>query len=108
MSVTGGTAHDVVVCDRLPAHLTYVSLGSATLQNGEACWDIGDLSGSRTLAFTARVDANTGAGRLVNHATATSSNAGHAKAHASIRVPASHAVKGAVRGEVVKSAGVTG
>ncbi len=24
----GGTAHDVVVCDKLPAHMTYVSLGT--------------------------------------------------------------------------------
>jgi uncharacterized repeat protein (TIGR01451 family) len=108
VTVTGGVGHDVVVCDRLPDHMTYVSVGSATLQGGEACWDVGDLSGSRTLAFTARVDKGTGPGTLVNRATATSSNAGHARAHASIAVPVKHGVKGAVRGQAVKSAGVTG
>jgi uncharacterized repeat protein (TIGR01451 family) len=108
VSVTGGTAHAVVVCDRLPAHMTYTSLENATLQNGEACWTVGDLTGSLTLSFIARVDKDTPAGTLVNRAKATSSNAGHALAHASIRVPATHAVKGAVRGQVVASAGVTG
>ena len=108
VTVTGGVGQNVVVCDRLPDHMTYVSVGSATLRGGEACWDVGDLSGSRTLAFTARVDKGTGPGTLVNRATATSSNAGHAKAHAGVAVPARHAVQGAVRGQVVKSAGVTG
>ena len=73
VKATGGTAHDVVVCDRLPAHMTYVSLGSATLANGEACWTVGDLRDSRTLTFTARVDLGTPAGKLVNVAVATSS-----------------------------------
>ena len=38
VKATGGTAHDVVVCDKLPDHMTYVSLGTATLQDGKACW----------------------------------------------------------------------
>jgi uncharacterized repeat protein (TIGR01451 family) len=104
VNVTGGTAHAVVVCDRLPAHMTYVSLGTATLQDGKACWDVGDLRGSLTLSFTARVDKDVSAGPLVNNAVATSSNAGHALAHARIKVPARHAVKG----EVVRSSGVAG
>ena len=43
-----------------------------------------------------------------NNAVATSSNAGRALAHAGIRVPKSHAVKGVVKAEVTRSAGVTG
>jgi uncharacterized repeat protein (TIGR01451 family) len=108
VKATGGTAHDVVVCDKLPAHMTYVSLGSATLQGGEACWTVGDLTGSRSLSFRARVDRDASAGTLVNNATATSSNAGRAVAHASIKVPERHAVKGAVKGQAERSAGVTG
>ena len=54
----GGTARDVVVCDKLPDHMTYVSLGTATLQDGKACWYVGDLSGSLTLSLTAQVDAD--------------------------------------------------
>lgn len=107
VKATGGTAHDVVVCDRLPAHMTYVSLGSATLANGEACWTVGDLRGSRTLTFAARVDLGAPAGKLVNVAVATSSDAGRAVAHARIRVPRRHGVKGAVKSQGVRS-GVTG
>ena len=101
---TGGTAHDVVVCDKLPAHMTYVSLGTATLQDGKACWTVGDLSGSLTLSLTARVDTDAPVGALTNNATATSSNAGRAKAHATINVPARHGVKGKLK----RTAGVTG
>ena len=78
---TGGTAHGVVVCDKLPDHMTYVALGNATMENGKACWTIGDLTGSMTLSLSAKVDADAPAGTLTNNATATSSNAGKAKAH---------------------------
>ena len=46
MTAKGGTAHDVVVCDKLPAHMTFASLGTATIENGKACWTVGDLTGS--------------------------------------------------------------
>jgi uncharacterized repeat protein (TIGR01451 family) len=101
---TGGTAHGVVVCDKLPDHMTYVSLGNATMENGKACWTLGDLTGSLTLSLTAKVDTDAPAGSLTNNATATSSNAGKAKAHASIKVPARHGVKGKLK----RTAGVTG
>jgi uncharacterized repeat protein (TIGR01451 family) len=101
---TGGTANDVVVCDKLPAHMTYVALGNATLQDGKACWTLGDLTGSITLSLTARVDTDSPVGALTNNATATSSNAGRAKAHATINVPARHGVKGKLK----RTAGVTG
>jgi uncharacterized repeat protein (TIGR01451 family) len=103
---TGGTAHGVVVCDKLPAHMTYVALGNATMQDGKACWTIGDLTGSLTLSLTAKVDTDASAGSLTNNATATSNNAGRPKAHATINVPARHGVKGKLKRTGV--AGVTG
>jgi hypothetical protein len=103
---TGGTAHDVVVCDKLPLHMTYVWLGKATLDDGKACWAVGDLKeGSLTLSLTARVDFGTGAGSLSNNATVTSSDAGRDKAHATIKVPAA---KHGVKGKLKRTAGVTG
>jgi uncharacterized repeat protein (TIGR01451 family) len=103
---TGGTAHGVVVCDKLPAHMTYVSLGNATMQDGKACWTVGDLTGSLTLSLTAKVDTDAPAGSLTNNATATSNNAGRAKANATVNVPARHGVKGKLKRNGV--AGVTG
>jgi uncharacterized repeat protein (TIGR01451 family) len=100
----GGTAHGVVVCDNLPANMTYAKLGTATMQNGQACWTLGDLTGSITLTLRARVDSSAPAGSLTNNSTATSSNAGRAKAHATINVPAKHGVKGKLK----RTAGVTG
>jgi uncharacterized repeat protein (TIGR01451 family) len=103
VKATGGTAHGVVVCDKLPDHMTYVSLGTATMENGKACWAVGDLTGSLRLNLTARVDAD-GSGRLTNNATATSSNAGRDTAAATVNVPAKHGVKGKLK----RTAGVTG
>jgi uncharacterized repeat protein (TIGR01451 family) len=104
VTAKGGTAHGVVVCDKLPANMTYVSLGTATMTDGKACWTIGDLTGSLKLSLKARVDAGTGTGSLTNNSTATSTNAGSAKAHATITVPAKHGVKGKFK----RTAGVTG
>ena len=84
--------------------MTYASLGTATMENGKACWTVGDLTGSLTLSLSAKVDADAPAGSLTNNATATSSNAGRAKAHATIKVPAKHGVKGKFK----RTAGVTG
>jgi hypothetical protein len=103
VTAKGGTAHDVVVCDKLPVNMTYASLGSATLVNGKACWDVGDLTGSKTLSMSAKVDSDAPAASLTNNAVATSSDAGNAKAHATINVPARHGVKAKL-----KRAGVTG
>jgi uncharacterized repeat protein (TIGR01451 family) len=104
VKATGGTAHDVVVCDKLPDHMTYASLGTATLNDGKACWTVGDLTGSLTLSLTAKVDADAKAGSLTNNATAVSSNAGRDTAAATVRVTAKHGVKG----KLSRSAGVTG
>lgn len=107
VKATGGTAHDVVVCDKLPEHMTYAFLGTATLQDGKACWDVGDLSGSLTLSLTAKVDTDAPAGVLINRATATSSDAGRANASANVKVPAKHGVKGKLN-KLKGVAGVTG
>ncbi len=105
VKATGGTAHDVVVCDKLPNHMTYVSLGTATLQDGKACWTVGDLTGSLTLSLRARVDVDAPGGSLVNNATATSRDAGRAKAAAKVTVPEA---KSGVKGKLKRAAGVTG
>ena len=84
--------------------MTYASLGTATMENGKACWTVGDLTGSLTLSISARVDADAPAGSLTNIAKATSRDAGHATAHATIKVPAKHGVKGKFK----RTAGVTG
>ena len=105
----GGTAHGVVVCDKLPANMTYVALGTATMENGKACWRVGDLTGSLTLSLTVKVDANAPAGTLTNNATATSTNAGRAKSSANVNVPARHGVKGKLKRSPARGvAGVTG
>jgi hypothetical protein len=104
VTAKGGTAHGVVVCDKLPEHMTYATLGTATMQDGKACWTVGDLTGSLTLSISAKVDADAPAGLLTNNATATSRDAGRAKAHATINVPAKHGVKGKFK----RTAGVTG
>jgi uncharacterized repeat protein (TIGR01451 family) len=106
---TGGTAHGVVVCDKLPANMTYVALGTATMENGKACWRIGDLDGSLRLSLKVKVDANAPAGTLTNNATATSTNAGRAKSSANVNVPARHGVKGKLKRSPARGvAGVTG
>jgi uncharacterized repeat protein (TIGR01451 family) len=105
VKVTGGTAHDVVVCDKLPAQMSYVALGSASLVDGKACWFIAELKGSRTLSLKAKVDLGTGAGPLTNNATAASSDAGNARAVATVKVPAKSGVKGKLKRA---AAGVTG
>jgi Flp pilus assembly protein CpaB len=74
------------------------------MQNGQACWTVGDLTGSLTLSLRAKVDSGAPAGSLTNNSTATSSNAGRATAHATINVPAKHGVKGKLK----RTAGVTG
>ena len=102
----GGTAHDVVVCDQLPDNMTYVSLGTATLTDGKACWIVGDLTGSLTLSLTAKVDADAAPGKLLNVATVTSDVGDH-KAKASVRVPERKGVKG-VKATRRTAAGVTG
>jgi uncharacterized repeat protein (TIGR01451 family) len=105
----GGTAHSVVVCDKLPANMTYVALGTATMENGKACWRIGDLDGSLRLSLKVKVDANAPAGTLTNNATATSTNAGRAKSSANVNVPARHGVKGKLKRSPARGvAGVTG
>src|SRR5262249_15917637 len=104
VKATGGTAHDVVVCDKLPDHMTFASLGSATLQDGKACWFVGDLDGSLTLSLKARVHTDAPTGALTNNATVTTSNAGRDTAAATVKVPAKHGVKGKLK----RTAGVTG
>ena len=84
--------------------MTYVSLGTATLRERQGLLGDRRPPGSLTLSLRREVDSDAPAGSLTNNATATSNNAGNAKANATIKVPAKHGVKGKLK----RTAGVTG
>jgi uncharacterized repeat protein (TIGR01451 family) len=94
-------AKHVLICDRLPDELTFVSAKGASYKNGKACWSKQSVRKGATLTFrvVARADATVGNKKLVNVATATASNAKPATAKAPVR---------AVRKAGTRPAGVTG
>jgi uncharacterized repeat protein (TIGR01451 family) len=93
------TAHDVRVCDDLPAGLTYVSHAGARLRNGEACWTVSSLAPHTSRRFTVTARVLTGQPRrLVNVARLTGTNVKAARDSAGVQ-----RVLGARRG-----GGVTG
>ena len=94
-------ARDVLICDRLPNQMSFVTAKGATFKNGKACWSRKSVAKGATLTFrvTARVEATVGNEKLVNVATATASNAKPATAEAPVR---------ARRKAATKPGGVTG
>jgi uncharacterized repeat protein (TIGR01451 family) len=78
----------VVVCDMLPAHMTFSSAPGATFVGGKACWTFSRVAsgGQRKMPVVAKVDADAPAGSERNVARATSPNAGTAQAAAVVRV----------------------
>jgi uncharacterized repeat protein (TIGR01451 family) len=94
-------ARNVLICDRLPNQMSFVSAKGATFKSGKACWARKSVAKGATLTFrvTARVEATVGNEKLVNVATATASNAKPATATAPVR---------ARRQEATKPGGVTG
>ena len=104
VTAKGGTAHDVVVCDKLP-----VEHDVRLARDGHDGQRPGLLDGRRPHRFPHALPEREGrrgrpAGSLTNNSTATSRDAGRAKAHATINVPAKHGVKGKLK----RTAGVTG
>ena len=95
------SAKNVVICDDLPNHLTFVSAAGAVHRNGKVCWTRTSVARGTTLVFrvVARVDATVGNVKLVNVATATASNAKPATATAPVR---------ALRNAHTRAGGVTG
>ena len=94
-------AKHVLICDRLPDQMTFVTAKGATYKNGKACWSAQSVAKGATLTFRvmARVDATVGNVKLVNVATATASNAKPATATAPVHTR---------RKAATKPAGVTG
>jgi uncharacterized repeat protein (TIGR01451 family) len=92
------TAHNVRVCDTLPAGVTVTSAGSGKLSGGVVCWTVGILARGRRkqLALIVKVDV-TQRSRITNTAVATASDAPSARAASStdITLPRSrHGVAG--------------
>jgi uncharacterized repeat protein (TIGR01451 family) len=84
-------ASDTVVCDRLPAAMSFVSVAGAKFVKGDACWTIPVLAAGKSRSFTvvARVDAGVGGRTLRNVATAEAANAPALSATAPVRVKSS-------------------
>ncbi|MDX6600439.1 MAG: hypothetical protein QOE87_4326 [Gaiellales bacterium] len=81
------TAHDVRVCDTLPAGVTVTSTGGGKLSNGVVCWTVGTLAKTKRkqFALTVKVDLTTHA-RIKNTAVVTASDAPSARAASSTDV----------------------
>ena len=81
------TAHDVRVCDTLPAGVTVTSTGGGKLSAGVVCWTVGTLAKSRRKQFTLVVKVDlTQRTRIQNTAVATASDAPRARAATSTYV----------------------
>jgi uncharacterized repeat protein (TIGR01451 family) len=81
-------AVNVVVCDTLPAHMTFSSAPGASFVGGKACWTFSRVvsGGRRTMRVIAKVDVDAPAGDERNAARAASPNAGTAKAAAIVHI----------------------
>jgi uncharacterized repeat protein (TIGR01451 family) len=81
------TAHDVRVCDTLPAGVTVTSTGGGKLSGGVVCWTVGTLAKNRRKQFdlTLTVDV-TQRTRIKNTAVATASDAPSARAASSTSI----------------------
>jgi uncharacterized repeat protein (TIGR01451 family) len=85
---TGGVARSVRVCDRLPSGVRFVSPAPSSRRDGRRrCWTIERLGARKSRTLRLSVRAALGAsGRLLNRATATSSDARPARARTRLRV----------------------
>ncbi len=81
-------AVNVVVCDTLPAHMTFSSAPGASFVAGKACWTFARVGsgGRRTMRVIAKVDADAPTGDERNVARAASRNAGTAQAAAVVHI----------------------
>jgi len=81
-------ALDTVVCDRLPATMSFVSVAGAKFVKGDACWTIPSLAPGKSRSFTvvARIDSGIGDRTLRNVATAEAANAPARSAAAPVKV----------------------
>jgi uncharacterized repeat protein (TIGR01451 family)/fimbrial isopeptide formation D2 family protein len=88
---TGRAAADVVVCDRLPGTMSFVSVAGAKFEQGNACWTIKMLAPgeSRSFRVVVRIDGGLGSRTVRNVATVEAENAPNRRAVAPVRVKAS-------------------
>jgi uncharacterized repeat protein (TIGR01451 family) len=89
-NVSKTTAHKVTVCDAIPANTLYVSASrSVNFHGATACFALGNLNkhAKASIVIVLQV-ANTATGILVNHASASASNAATVTAKAQVKVPA--------------------
>ena len=94
-------AKNVMICDRLPAGMTFSSAPGASFKSGKACWTKSSVAVGGDLKFSvvAKVDADAGAQTFTNVATATASNAKSVQASAKVRsLPQRKARPGGVTG----------
>ena len=95
-------AVNVRTCDQLPDGMTYVSIGSARLRRGNACFTKASLASGASVTYklVARVDVGA-TGTFVNHATTVADNAPSRSATASVRAtPATRKPQNGVQGVV--------
>ncbi|HEX4753970.1 MAG TPA: isopeptide-forming domain-containing fimbrial protein, partial [Solirubrobacterales bacterium] len=87
----GAAAADVVVCDRLPGTMSFVSVAGARFEQGNACWKITMLAPgeSRSFRVVARIDGGLGSRTIRNVATAEADNASRRSAAAPVKVESS-------------------
>jgi uncharacterized repeat protein (TIGR01451 family)/fimbrial isopeptide formation D2 family protein len=91
-----GAAADVVVCDRLPGAMSFVSVAGAKFEHGNACWKVAMLApgGSRSFHVVARIDGGLGSRTVRNVATVEADNAPNRRAVAPVRVKSSGSGRG--------------
>jgi uncharacterized repeat protein (TIGR01451 family) len=95
------TAHDVEVCDTLPAGVTVTSTGGGKLSAGVVCWTVGNLAKGRKQQFSLVVKVDvTQTSRIRNTAVATADDAPSSRAASSTSITAPRSRSGV--------AGVTG
>ena len=94
------TALGVIVCDRLPAGMVFVSAHIAThLHDGSRCWSIASLAAGRAKPFSVTARSLSGAqGTLVNVASLSGPSIDPRQARAPVRVLARRVPAGGVTG----------
>lgn len=87
-NVGRATARQVKVCDRLPAHITYLSARHGALRSGAVCWTIATIAaGSSTrVAVLVRTAPRRTPARIRNTMSATATNAAGVRAVATTMV----------------------
>jgi uncharacterized repeat protein (TIGR01451 family) len=80
-------ARKVTVCDNVPSGLLYQSASrKVSFRGPAACFSVGTLASGKSASITIRFTVERSSGSIVNHATATASNAPTVRAQATVGV----------------------